>query len=68
MKHKLTTLLAALLLTLSLMPAQARAAEVPPPADPPAVSDTEDPGPLARQSRSGQGAQEEKPGDDNRTY
>ncbi len=68
MKHKLTTLLAALLLTLSLLPAQARAAEVPPPADPPAVSDTEDPAPPARQSRSGQGAQEEKPGDDNRTY
>ena len=51
MKHKLTALLAALLLTLSLLPAQARAAEVPPPADPPAVSDTEDPGPPANLGR-----------------
>lgn len=68
MKHKLTALFAALLLTLSLLPAQARAAEVPTPADPPAVSDTEDPGPLARQSGSGQGAQEEKPEIDGREH
>lgn len=47
MKNKLTALLAALLLALSLFPAQARAAGDPPPADPPAAADTEDPAPGA---------------------
>lgn len=72
MKNKLTALLAALLLSFSLLPNQALAASLPDPSTPPAISepetpetpdtpnDPEKPGSLAPQS--GASAQSEGPG------
>ena len=44
MKNKLLALLAALLLSVSLLPAQALAASDPDPVEPPVITDPEEPG------------------------